>query len=157
MTTYQWLLAFHVLAAMLFVSGGAMVGFLHAAALRSDRPSAVAALLGLTRVGVLVVVAGALGSLALGLALVFHLPEYDLGDAWIVLSLLLWTGSVALGAAGGRPLRRARYLAQELGAAGAEVSPALRRALANPVALALNYASMLAALAVLGLMIWKPA
>lgn len=155
-TTYQWLLALHVLSAVLFVSGAVMVGFVHASALRSDRPADIVVLLGLARIGVLVVVAGALGTLALGLALVAHLDEYAVGDAWILQSLFLWATSVVLGAAGGRPLRRARHLAQELASAGLATTPELRRALGHPLTLALNYASLLAALAVLALMLWKP-
>jgi hypothetical protein len=41
-------------------------------------------------------------------------------------------------------------------ALGDQRSPELRRAVANPIALAFNYASLGAALAILGLMIWKP-
>ena len=106
MTTYQWLLGLHVLAAFLFASGGVMVGLVHGAAVRSTRPSDVAQLLGLARIGVLIVLAGAIGSLVLGLALVAHLSYRELGDTWIALSLLLWTVAILLGAVGGRSARR---------------------------------------------------
>ena len=156
-TSYQWLLGLHVVAAFLFLSGGVMVGLVHLAAVRSGRPSRIALLLGLTRIGVVAVVAGALGSLALGLALVEHLPYREVGDTWLALSLLLWTASIVMGGVGGRSARKTRYLAETLAADRDESSPELDRALADPVAFALNYGSVLAALAVLALMIWKPA
>ncbi len=156
-TTYQWLLGFHVVSAMLFLSGAAMVGVVHTAALRSKRPGDVAALLRLSRVGVIVVSVGALASLALGLALVSHLPYRSLSDTWIAVSLALWVVSVVLGAIGGRSARQTRQLAEKLAADGEEWSADLHRRLADPVSLALNYGSLLAALALLALMIWKPA
>lgn len=157
MTTYQWLLGFHVVSAMLFLSGAVMVGVVHTAALRSGRPSEVAALLRLSRIGVLVVSVGALASLALGLALVSHLPYRSLSDTWIALSLALWAASVVLGAIGGRSARATRHLAERLSAGGDTRSEELHRRLADPVSLALNYGSLVAALALLALMIWKPA
>lgn len=156
MSTYQWLLGFHVVSAMVFLSGAVMVGLMHAAALRSTSPSGIAALLRLTRVGVLVVSIGALASLALGLALVVHLPYRSISDTWIAISLVLWGTSVALGAIGGRSARATRHLAERLAAHGEETSDELHRRLVDPVSLALNYGSLVAALALLALMIWKP-
>jgi len=49
-----------------------------------------------------------------------------------------------------------RELAERLVTLGDQRSPELRRAVANPVGLALNYGSLAASLALLGLMIWKP-
>jgi uncharacterized membrane protein len=157
MSTYQWLLGLHVVAAMLFLSGAVAVGLVHAAALRAEKPSEIASLLGLTRIGVLVVVVGALASLALGLALVAHLPYRSLGDTWIALALVFWAVSVVLGAVGGRSARETRYLAERLAGEGDEPNDELRRRLVDPFSLALDYASVLSALAVLALMFWKPA
>ena len=157
MTTYQWLLGLHVVAAFFFLSGGVMVGLVHATAMRRERPSEVAYLLGLTRIGVVVVTVGALGSLALGLALVAHLPYRSIGDTWIAVSLALWAASLVLGAIGGRSARKTRHLAEQLARDGDTPSPELRRLLTDPTAFALNFGSLLAALVVLALMIWKPA
>lgn len=156
MSTYQWLLGLHVVSALLFLGGAVAVGLVHAAALTRERPSEVAALLRLTRPGVIVVGAGALGSLALGLWLVAHLPYRSLGDTWIALSLALWAASLVLGAAGGRSARQARYLAEELARQGDAPSERLRRRLSAPPAIAVNYASLAAAVAILALMVWKP-
>ena len=49
MSTYDWLLVFHLLAAFCFVSGSVVAGILHRLAMRRDRPSEIALLLGLVR------------------------------------------------------------------------------------------------------------
>jgi len=154
-TGLQWLIGFHVVGAFLFVSGAVAVGALHALATRCEKPSEVAFLLGLTRPAVAVVGVGALLTLGLGAWLVDY-EGWDWGDGWIAAALLLWIASVILGAVGGRVARHARYLAQRLAADGDRPSDELRRALADPIAQALNYGSFLAVVAVLALMIWKP-
>jgi uncharacterized membrane protein len=151
----QWLLGFHLVGAFLFVSGAVAVGVLHAAAVRRERPSEVAFLLGLTRVAVLAVAVGAPAALAFGASLV-HRSGFSWSDAWVSASLALWLAAAILGAIGGRSARHARYLAEQLTAAGDLPSDELRRALKSSAAQALNYASFLAALAILALMVWKP-
>jgi uncharacterized membrane protein len=155
MTEEKWLLGFHLLSAFLFVGGAVLAGVLHTAATLRDRPSEVALLLRLTRVGVAIVGVGALASLGFGAWLV-SVQDLSWDAAWLGWGLALWVVSVALGGIGGRFLRRARYRAEQLVALGDQRSPELRRAVANPVALAFNYASLGAALAIVGLMIWKP-
>ncbi len=157
MTTYQWLLGFHVLGACLFVAGAVAAGILHAAAMLRQRPSEIALLLRLTRAGVAVNGVGSLLSIGLGAWLVDYLPSYDLGDAWIAASLALWGASTVPAAVGGRSMRHARLLAQRLAAEGDAVSPELRRAVSDPVSFFLNYLSLAMVLAILGLMVWKPA
>ena len=155
MTKEQWLLGFHVLSAFLFVGGAVLAGFLHTAAVLRQRPSEVALLLGLTRIGVVAVGLGALASLGFGAWLV-SVRNLDWNDAWLTWGLALWVASIVLGGLGGRRARHARDLARRLVAEGDQRSPELRRAVANPIGLTLNYASLAAALAILGLMIWKP-
>jgi uncharacterized membrane protein len=152
----QWLLGFHVLGAVLFVSGAVVAGLLQSAALMRERASEVARLLRLTRVGVLLATVGALLALALGIALVERLG-YRYSESWVSASFALWAASLALGALGGRSARHCRYLAERLAAEGDQPAKELRRALRDPFALAVNYASLAAALAILGLMIWRPA
>lgn len=156
MSTYQWLLGFHVLGSFLFVSGAVVAGILQTAAMGRERPSEVALLLKLTLAGVVVLGIGALTSLGLGIWLVAHLPYYEIGDGWIVAALALWVVSGILGQLGGMRAEKARHLAERLAREGNQPSAALKRAVADPVALALNYASFVTVLAILGLMIWKP-
>jgi hypothetical protein len=63
-------LFFHLLGALLFVAGIVLAGAAFEAARRRERPAEIALLLGLTRVGVVLVLAGALLLLAFGLWLV---------------------------------------------------------------------------------------
>ena len=155
MTTMQWLVGFHVVGAFLFVSGAVAVGALHTLATRREKPSEVALLLALTRPAVAFVGTGALLTLGLGAWLV-HEEAGSWGDGWIAAALVLWIASVVLGGIGGRSARHTRYLAERLAAGGDRPSDELRRALSDPVALALNYGSFLAVVAVLALMTWKP-
>jgi hypothetical protein len=110
-TTTQWLLGFHLVAAFLFVSGAVAVGVLHTAATRRELPSEIASLLVLTRAGVVLVAVGSLLALALGAALVNH-EGRSFGTGWISAAIALWVVSVVLGSAGGRSARHARYLAE---------------------------------------------
>jgi hypothetical protein len=144
-TKEQWLLGLHVLSAFLFVGGAVLAGFLHTAAILRQRPSDVALLLGLTRIGVVAVGVGALATLGFGAWLV-SVDNLDWNDAWLTWGLALWVASIVLGALGGRRARRARHLARRLVAEGDQRSPELRRVVASPHGLTL----------ILGLMIWKP-
>jgi uncharacterized membrane protein len=155
-TTYQWLLVFHIAGAFLFVSGAVVAGVLQVAAVRAEEPAQVALILRLARPAVMVVGLGALISLGFGIWLVAHLPGFDIGDGWIAAALALWFASLALGGAGGRQARHTRYLAEQLAEQGAPRSEELDRRLADPVARVLNYGSFAAAVAILVLMVWKP-
>jgi len=154
-TTTQWLLGFHLVGAFLFVSGAVAVGTLHTLALRRDRPSEIALLLGLTRPAVALVGAGSVLTIGFGIWFARH-DGLSFGRAWISAALALWLASIVLGAIGGRSARHTRYLAERLAAEGDGPSEDLRRKLADPVTQALNYGSFLAVVAVLALMIWKP-
>ncbi|HEX9380905.1 MAG TPA: DUF2269 family protein [Gaiellaceae bacterium] len=155
MDRYHWLVVFHVSGAFLLLGGAFVAGVFNVAALRRERPSEIALLLGLTRWAVIAISAGLLVTLGFGLWLV-HNAGYGWGEAWIVVSLVLWAFSGFLGSRGGRMQREARLLAERLAAAGDAPSQELRARLRDPVALALSWSSGLAALAILGLMIWKP-
>jgi uncharacterized membrane protein len=152
---YQWLVFLHVLGAFLVLSGAVVAGVFNLAALREERPSDVALLLRLTRWGVLATSIGLLVTLGFGLWLV-HNAGYGWGEAWIVAALVLWVLTGFLGDRGGRLQREARKLAERLAGAGDAPSPELRAKLRDPLALALSWSSGLTALAILGLMIWKP-
>jgi uncharacterized membrane protein len=155
-TKYDWLLLIHILGAFLFLSGSIVAGILHVAAMRRDRPSEIALLLGLVRPAVALVGIGSLMTLALGLWLAEDTAGYSAGDGWVVAAIVLWAVSGALGGLGGRPLRHARELAERLAADGDQPAEALQRAVGDPRALVLSYASFAALLAILVLMVWKP-
>jgi uncharacterized membrane protein len=152
---YHWLLFFHLIGAFLFVAGAAVAGTLQIGALTRERPSEILTLLRLTRVGVLLVVAGAVLTLAFGMALASHLG-YGMTPAWIQAALGLWVASVVTGAIGGRTARHARYRAEEAVAAGDQPDDELRALVAHRPSLILSYVSSLLVLAIIVLMVWKP-
>ncbi len=156
MTLAHVLLFFHLLGAFAFFAGAAVAGTLQLDATRRERPSEILLLLRLTRVGVLLVAAGATFTLAFGVALAEHLG-YALSQAWIQASLGLWVASMALGAYGGRTARHARYLAERLAGEGDEPSQELRALVASRPSLAASYASGLILVAIVVLMVWRPA
>jgi uncharacterized membrane protein len=150
------LLFFHLLGAVSFFAGAAVVGTLQHAAIRRERPSEVYALLRLAPVGAALVGVGALLTLGFGIALARH-EGLGLTPAWIQIALALWVVSMALGAYGGRTARRARHLAERLAAEGDPPSAELHSLVAAPIPLAASYASGLMLLAILALMVWQPA
>jgi uncharacterized membrane protein len=155
MSTSAWLLTFHITGAFLFLGGSVLVGVLMLLSLRQDRPSDVASHLRLIRASVIPVGAGALLVLIFGLALV-HDEHLSYGAFWIWAAIALWLVANALGGIGGRRQKAARVLAEQLAAGDDTPNEELRSLLRDPVNNALSWASGVAALLVLVLMIWKP-
>lgn len=156
MGTSQWLLLFHLLGAFVFVSGAAVAAVLQLAAMRRERPSEIAALLGAIRAGVLLVGIGAVVVLGFGIWLAEH-AGYGLGEGWVSLALALFGLSLLLGGVAGRHDKATRKLAVQLAEDGDRPSSELHRRLREPVPLALNYASAALVLAIVVVMVWKPA
>jgi uncharacterized membrane protein len=153
--TYDWLLFLHVAGAFLVLGGAVVAGVLNFAALRRERPSEIVLLFRLTRVAVVSIGIGMVLTLSFGLWLVHHVG-YGFGQTWIVLALVLWLVSGALGGIGGGRERRVRELAERLAAEGDAPSADLAARLRDPVWLALSWGSGVAVIAILALMIWKP-
>jgi len=157
MSGREWALAVHLLGVVFLFSGMSIAGVLHAAARRQERPSQVALLLGLTRVGVMFVGAGALLVLVGGLWLIEESNDfYSLGDGWIAASLALLVAASVLGWLGGQQPKRARKLAEQLTREGDHPNVELWKMLGDPVALGLNYAAAGAIFVAFLLMIWRP-
>jgi uncharacterized membrane protein len=154
-TKLEIALFFHLLGALLFVSGIVVAGVAFEAARRRRDPAEIALLLGLTRVGVLLVLVGALDVLAFGLWLVdIEGVGYDAG--WIQAALGLYVVALLLGGIGGQRPKQARRLATELATAGEPETPQLRALLDDRLSFAANYASAAALLGILALMVFKP-
>ena len=153
MSRQDWLLVIHVGGAFCVLAGALLAVVLNQAALRRSRPSEIALLLGLIRVAVVLIALGMMVTLAFGIWLVQD-TAYGFGDAWIVAALALWVVALVLGGLGGRRDRHTRELAERL---GDEPSEELSARLRDPVSQVLSYGSGAAVLAILVLMIWKPA
>jgi uncharacterized membrane protein len=155
LTRYELALFFHLLGALLFVAGIILAGVAFEAARRRQRPADIALLLGLTRVGVVLVGIGALLVLGFGLWLV-HLGGFGYGAGWVDAAIALYLAALVLGAIGGRRPKQARQLATCLAGEDAPASAELRALLNDPLSLAANYTSAAAVLAILVLMVFKP-
>jgi uncharacterized membrane protein len=151
----DWALFFHVVGAFLFVAGVVVAGVGFEAARRLRRPSEVALLLGLTRIGVLLVAVGTLLVVPFGFWLV-HLGRFGYGAGWVDAALALFVVVSILGALGGQRPKRARKLAARLAREGDEESAELRALLDDRAALAVNYLSAVLVLAIVALMVFKP-
>jgi hypothetical protein len=156
-TDREWALLFHLAGVILLFSGMAVAATAQAGARRRERPGEIAALLGLARVGVALVSAGAVLVVGSGLWLIEVAGgAYSLADGWIAGSLGLLALAFVLGAAGGKRPKQARRLAARL-AAGADGSEQeLRHLLDDRASDAFNYAAALALIAALVVMVWKP-
>jgi uncharacterized membrane protein len=154
MSSYELGLLAHLLGAFLFFGGALLAAVVFEAARRRSRPGEVALLLGLARIAVVLVLAGALLVLGAGLWLAQDVDQ--LGEPWVVASLALYVAAVVLGALGGRRPKQARRLAEQLASEDAGASPELRRLLDDPASRAANYASGALILAILVLMVWQP-
>jgi uncharacterized membrane protein len=148
-------LFFHLLGALLFVAGIVLAGAAFEVARRRERPSEIALLLGLTRLGVGLVGVGALLLLAFGVWLV-HLEFLSYSAGWISTSIALYLIALGLGAVGGQRPKQARLLAATLAAKDAAPTAELRALLNDPASRAANYISGTLVVAILVLMVFKP-
>ena len=150
------LLFLHLAGAFLYVSGAVAAAVLRLAAMRAERPSEVALLLRAVRPVVPVIAVGLLLVLVFGFWLSDRLG-IGLGSTWLLVtfSLLGWT--VVVGAVAGRQDRHLRELAERFAAGDDRPSEELARRLRDPVNLALNGSLLLATIAIVALMVWRPA
>lgn len=148
-------LFFHLLGALLFVAGIVLAGAAFETARRRQRPVEIALLLGLTRIGVLLVAVGGLLLAIFGLWLV-PLGHFGYGSGWVDAAIALYVLALALGGLGGQRPKKARQLATRLAEQDAPTSDELRALLDDPVSRTENYASLLVVLVILVLMVFKP-
>ena len=145
----------HVTAAFLLVGGSVVAGTLNVLAIRAERPSETALLLGLIKRALPFIFAGVGGTFVFGVWL-WHEKGYGIDSGWIWAALVFWALASALGGRGGRSQEHVREIAEREAAAGDTMSSELRAMLRDPKALAFNYGAGAATIAVLVLMIWKP-
>ncbi|MEP7223897.1 MAG: DUF2269 family protein [Actinomycetota bacterium] len=151
----EWLLFLHLAGAFLYVSGAVAAAALRLAALQRQRPAEIAVLLRTVRP--LVPVLG----IGLAMVVVFGIWLADrqgigLGAGWITATFVLLGWIVVVGAVAGRQDRHTRELAERLARDGAAPSAELSHRLRDPMNLALNASLLIATVAIVALMVWKP-
>ena len=96
---YDWLVFFHIFAAMVWVGGLVALSVLATQVLRSGERDAVARFVGNLRViGPLVLAPATVALLGFGIWLVVNSAAWDFGQTWIRLALALFTGAFLVGA-----------------------------------------------------------
>ncbi len=148
-------LFFHLLGVLLFVAGIVLAGVAFEAARRRELPADVALLLGMARIGAVLVVSGGLLLLVCGLWLV-DLGDDGLGTAWVDAAIALFALVMLLGGLGGQRPKRARMLATQLAREGGQLDADLRALLDDPVSRVANYASAALVPMILALMVFQP-
>jgi uncharacterized membrane protein len=151
---YDLALLVHLLGVLLLFGGVVLAGVAFETARRRSRPSEVALLLGLARVGALLVTGGTVLVLGGGFWLA-DLTDQS-GKAWLRIAFFLFCATLVLGALGGRRPRQARRLAARLAENEDGMTSELRGLLDDRASALANYASALLVLAILVLMVWRP-
>jgi uncharacterized membrane protein len=151
-----WPLFLHLAGAFLFVGGSITAAVLRLAAIGRERPSEQALLLRTVRPLVPLVAGGFLLTIGAGFWLVERIG-LDYGATWLSATFALILFLLVVGAVAGRADRHTRELAERLAAQDDRSTDELRRRLRDPLALGLNAAMLLATVAIIALMVWKPA
>jgi uncharacterized membrane protein len=155
MSTFQWLLALHVTGAFLLLGGVMFATILAVLGARAERPSEVAAFMGLARWAVVLIVVGQVLLLVFGLWLV-HEAHYSFGAFWIYAALILFVAAGVMGKKGGDREAPTRALAVELAQEDDTMTPELRAHLGDRITLLLSGGAGVLGLLILALMVWKP-
>jgi uncharacterized membrane protein len=152
---YDLALCVHLLGAFLLVSGTVLAGVGFEAARRRADCAEIALLLGIARVGAVLVVGGTLLAGGFGLWLV-ALGHWGYSTPWVDAAIGLLALVVVIGSVGGQRPKQARKLAAALAAQQLLPSEELRALLGDRVARILNYLAAAALLAIVVLMVVKP-
>ncbi|MCS7007945.1 MAG: DUF2269 family protein, partial [Thermoleophilia bacterium] len=128
---------------------------LRLAALRRARPSEVAVLLRSARLAIAPIAVGLVLTVAFGFWLTSRL-DLSLGATWLSLTFLLLGWIVVVGAIAGRQDRHTRELAERLASERDAGGGELARRLRDPLNLALSGSIVLATVAIVALMVWRP-
>ena len=155
---YDWLLFLHVLAAFALVTALVIFSAVAIAGYRVETPGAALAYFRVAQPANVLIAAGGLLTLVLGIWLVFEAPgDYHLWDGWVIIALVLWAIVAGVGQRTGREYAPAEELAKQLVADGGDAPSAeLNQSLRNPRALTFHAIAVGAALLLLIDMIFKP-
>ena len=149
------ILFLHLAGVLLFVGGSIAAAVLRVEAMKRERPSESALLLRSVRPAVPLVAGGLVLAIGTGFWLA-HRLDLALGATWLSLTFALLGWVVVVGALAGRQDRHTRELAERLAADGDAPSAELAQHLRDPLNLTLNASLLVAIVAIVALMVWKP-
>jgi hypothetical protein len=154
---HDWLLFLHVLSAFVLVSALVLFTFLIAYLWRTDVPRDIARVLGISRLGTVLVGIGSMGTLILGVVLAFEAENYAIWDPWIVAALIIWAAMAETGRRTGLVYDAAGAKARELVAAGNDApNPELGAMFRSSRGVTFHFATVALVLLLLLDMIFKP-
>jgi hypothetical protein len=152
----DWLLALHLLAAFALMAALVLFSAGRVGSWAVDRPRRAIAYSRLAAIGGPLVGAGAGLALLFGIALAIDLDQYQVWDAWILASIVLWVIGAATGGRVGTHYSGAQELAQRLQRAGDEPSAELAAELSNRRVAILHAITVAVFTIILVLMVFKP-
>jgi uncharacterized membrane protein len=153
----DWMLALHVLSAVVLVSGLILFWVVIFAVRRTDTPDETLRFGPLTRIADAAVGLGMGGTILLGIWLAFSVGGYEIWNGWIVVAIVLWIVAAGLGQRTSRAYAPAVRKAQELQAARQTGSSSELLALNRTSnGLILQALASLVVVLILVDMIWKP-
>ena len=157
MSFNDWLLFVHVAAAFAVVAAVTVFTILVITTRRMDRPAEVLPLFRVGDPASILVQAGSVVALLIGIWLAIRLPEYHPWNGWLLAAYVLWAIAGGFGGATGKEYDRIRKRAQALVAEGKlEPSAELRAELRSTKALVMHLVVVAAVLALVVDMIFKP-
>jgi uncharacterized membrane protein len=151
----DWALFLHLVGVLLFVGASIGVTALRLLAIGKARPSESALLLRAVRPLVPLVGVGLVLTVTAG-AWLAHELGFPYGSGWLRWTYALIAWLVVVGGLAGRLDRHTRELAERLAAEGDRPTTELAHRLRDPVALTLDATMLVATLAIVALMVWKP-
>ena len=152
----EWILALHLLAAVLIVAAEVIFGAMVVTLWRTDSTRRVDSFYRLSQVATVMVIAGTVGTLVFGVWLAISKDPYDLWDGWVIAALILWALAGWTGQQAGNAYGSAGMEAKKLAAAGTPTSPLVAETFGPSRAFRFHVASNVAILLLLIDMIWKP-
>ncbi len=113
---YDWLLFGHIVAAMIWVGAGVLLGVLAVQVVRGGEPEAVARFVAnLRRIGPFLLAPATVAVIGLGVWMVLDSSAWEFGQTWVELALALFAAAFLIGAA---HQSRAAILAERAASAG---------------------------------------
>jgi uncharacterized membrane protein len=153
----DWLLFVHVAAAFAVVAAVTVFTLLVFTTRRMDRPAEVLPLFRVGDPANILIQAGSVVALLVGIWLAIRLPRYHPWDGWLIAAYVLWLVAGGFGGASGKEYARIRKHAKALVAEGKlEPSAELRAELRSTRALVMHLVVVAAVLALVVDMIFKP-